>query len=91
MNKTSREDSKSFMRETYPKDKDGLLSAIEKVREEQAKSEVRLEAKLDKISDQASLQFEKMAAELGKANILLANIQGRLSNTGSVPINETRT
>lgn len=80
LNKHTRSDFKEFTSKEYPRDKDSLVGAIKEVRDAQEKSEARLEAKLDKISEQSSSQLEKVYNEINRTNILLAEMKGRLSN-----------
>ena len=76
----NKQDFKDFKEKEYAKDQSEVVNAVKELRDSQKASEEKLEEKLDAISLRHDVQLNKVYEEINKSNILLAKMEGQLSN-----------
>lgn len=85
MARQTKEDFREFKSREYADDKKAILDAIRDVKTSQERSEEKLEEKLDRMAADNNSQLNKVHEQMNQTNILLARMEGKLSNISTGP------
>jgi hypothetical protein len=83
--KQTRDDFREFRQREYSSDKAEIMDAIKDSCNSQEKTEIRLEAKLEKMGEMSQAMLGRVHEEVSKLNIALARVEGKLSNMHNLP------